>query len=169
MTSANRGGAVNRQGCGIWFTDCEGVGSKGARRGFLLGGPRRFLAALKVQVYAQCDNLATDLRRQRFASTVSYFQLLHLHLTYPPAFCAFVGGGDRVWILRRFSTPENSQGYRMALFAWAYERVDWLLSMKTKNFTEGHVPACIERFKLGISELTCSYTIQKYWQWITFH
>jgi len=62
MTSAYRGGAVNRPGCGIWFTDCEGVGSKGGRRGFLLGGPRRFLAALNVQVYAQCDKRATDLR-----------------------------------------------------------------------------------------------------------
>jgi len=35
---------------GIWFTGCEGVGSKGARRGFLLGGPRRLSAALAERI-----------------------------------------------------------------------------------------------------------------------
>jgi len=48
MMSANGGGGVNRPRCGIWFTDCEGVGSKGARKGFLLGGPHRLSAALTV-------------------------------------------------------------------------------------------------------------------------
>jgi len=37
------------------LTDCEGVGSKGARRGFLLGGPRRLSAALSAQTNRQTD------------------------------------------------------------------------------------------------------------------
>ena len=46
MMSANVGGGVNRPRCGIWFTDCEGVGSKGAQRSFMLGGPRWLSVAL---------------------------------------------------------------------------------------------------------------------------
>jgi len=50
MMSANGVGGVNRPRCDIWFTDCEGVGSKGARKGFLLGGPRWLSAALNLPV-----------------------------------------------------------------------------------------------------------------------
>ena len=45
---ANGGRGVNRPRCGIWFTNCKGVGSKGARKGFLLEGPRRLSAALHI-------------------------------------------------------------------------------------------------------------------------
>jgi len=46
MMSANEGGVLIDQGV-HWFTDCEGVGSKGARRGFLLGGPRLLSTAVQ--------------------------------------------------------------------------------------------------------------------------
>ena len=36
-----------------------------------------------VQVDAQCDKLATELSRQRFASKVANIQLRQLHLAYP--------------------------------------------------------------------------------------
>jgi len=52
MMSPNGGGGVNRARCGMWFTDCEGVGSKGARKGFLLGGPRQLSAALNISTEA---------------------------------------------------------------------------------------------------------------------
>jgi len=55
---------------------------------------------------AQCDKLATEQSWQRFTSKVANFQLLHLHLTYPTCIRR-LHWGDPVWVLRRFSAPEN--------------------------------------------------------------
>ena len=51
MILANGGGGVNRPRCGIWFTDCEGVGRGPERLSVrgpapALGGPETRLAIL---------------------------------------------------------------------------------------------------------------------------
>jgi len=66
------------------------------------------------KVDAQCDKLATELSWQCFASEVANFQLPHLHLTYPTCF-----GDDPIWVLSRFSAPENQSPWAIM---WHYCR-----------------------------------------------
>jgi len=61
---------------------------------------------VNVQVHAQCDKLATELSWQCFTSKVAYFQLSHLHFTYPTCIWHFCWG-DPIWILPRFSATET--------------------------------------------------------------
>jgi len=59
------------------------------------------------KVDAQCDKLATKLRWQRFASKVANLQLWHRHITYSTRISSASIRDDPIWILPRFSAPEN--------------------------------------------------------------
>jgi len=65
------------------FISTEGNYTQSKDR-LLLTKPRDVLQTSKVD--AQCDELATELSRKRFALKVANFQLPHLHLAPPLTF-----------------------------------------------------------------------------------
>ena len=68
--------------------------------------------------------------------------------------------GANVHTLPEFETSKSIYAFKIKMPKTTYKRFDWFPPVKTKNLTEGHIPACIECCKLGISKLDCNIDFQ---------
>jgi len=66
--------------------------------------------AASSKVDAQCDELATELSWQRFASKVANFQLPQLHLAYRTCIFGASVGNEPVWNMRDFRRKKTIPG-----------------------------------------------------------
>ena len=101
-----------------WF-DCWALMPVKSKDQLLLTNPCNALhhdkCAAKVDAQRQCDKLATELSRQRFAPKVANFQLPHLHLTYPTCIWRLCWGRPHLSFAKIFSIRKlESLGYRVA-------------------------------------------------------